>query len=140
MNVLLAVDGSEFTKHMLAWLAVHPELVGPEAEHAFVTVVPALPPHVARYLDQKTEEQYYTDLAEAVFAPIVAFGARHGWKMIKLSAVGKPAEEIVKAAEQRRCDMIMMGSHGHSPIGNLVLGSVAQRVLAASKVPVLIVR
>ena len=140
MKVLLAVDGSEFTKRMLAWLAVHPELIGPDSEHTFITVVPSLPPHVTRYVDEKTEESYYTDLAEEVFAPIIAFGARHGWKMSKLSPVGRAAEEIVKAAERTGCELIVMGSHGHSPIGNLVLGSVAQRVLATCKVPVLIVR
>jgi nucleotide-binding universal stress UspA family protein len=140
MKVLLAVDGSEFTKRMLAWLAVHPELIGSDSEYAFITVVPSLPPHVTRYLDEKTEQSYYSDLAEEVFAPITAFGARHGWKMSKLSPVGPAAEEIVKAAERAHCELIVMGSHGHSPIGNLVLGSVAQRVLATCKVPVLIVR
>ena len=33
-----------------------------------------------------------------------------------------------------------MGSHGHSALGNLIMGSVATRVLADSKVPVLLVR
>jgi nucleotide-binding universal stress UspA family protein len=140
MKVLLAVDGSEFTKHMVAWLAVHTELIAADAEHVFITVTPALSPHVTRYLDAKTEQVYYDELAESVFKPVMEFGRRHGWKMATLSPVGRPAEEIAKVAEQGRYDLIMMGSHGHSPIGNLVLGSVAQRVLATCKTPVLIVR
>lgn len=140
MKVLLAVDGSEFTKRMLAWLAVHTELVGPEAEQVFITVTPVLPPHVARYLDATTEQAYYDEQAESVFKPVMEFGRRHGWKMTTLSPTGPPAQEIAKAAEQGRYDLIMMGSHGNSPISNLVLGSVAQRVLATCKTPVLIVR
>jgi nucleotide-binding universal stress UspA family protein len=140
MKVLLAVDGSEFTKRMLAWLAVHSELLGADAEHVFIAVTPALPPNVIRYLDATTEQTYYDEQAQAVFEPVMAFGHRHGWKMAKIALVGQPAEEIARAAEQGHYDLIMMGSHGHSPIGNLVLGSVAQRVLATCKTPVLIVR
>jgi nucleotide-binding universal stress UspA family protein len=140
MKALLAVDGSDFTKRMLAWLAVHPELLGQPAEHVFITVIPPLPPHVTRYVDEKTERSYYEEQANAVFGPIVEFGKRHGWTMSQLAPVGRAADEIVKAAEQQHFDLIVMGSHGHSPIGSLVLGSVAQRVLASCKTPVLIVR
>jgi nucleotide-binding universal stress UspA family protein len=140
MKALLAVDGSEFTKRMLAWLAVHSEVLGEPAEHVFITVIPALPPHVSRYIDETTEQNYYEEQAQSVFGPIVEFGKRHGWTMSQLAPVGRAAEEIVKAAEQNHFDVIVMGSHGHSPIGSLVLGSVAQRVLASCKTPVLIVR
>ncbi len=140
MKVLLAVDGSEFTKRMLAWLAVHNELIGADAEHVFITVTPALTPHVTRYLDNKMEQGYYDEQASSVFGPITEFGRRHGWKMSTLSPVGQPAQEIAKAAKQGHYDLVMMGSHGHSPIGDLVLGSVVQRVLSTCKTPVLIVR
>jgi nucleotide-binding universal stress UspA family protein len=36
--------------------------------------------------------------------------------------------------------LIVMGSHGHSSLGNVVLGSVANRVLARCKTPVLLIR
>ena len=41
---------------------------------------------------------------------------------------------------QTHYDLIVMGSHGHGAIANLVLGSVANKVVALSKVPVLLVR
>jgi nucleotide-binding universal stress UspA family protein len=135
MKILLAVDGSEYTKRMLAWLAVHPEMLGADAEHACINVTPELPPHVTRYLDDKTEDAYYAEQAHAVFAPIEEFGRRHGWKMSMLPAVGLPAEEIAKRANAGGFDLLMMGSHGHSALGNLFLGSVA-----ACKTPVLIIR
>jgi len=57
-----------------------------------------------------------------------------------LGKVGSAGELIAKAAEAGAFDLVVMGSHGHSALGNLVMGSVATRVLAHCKVPVLLVR
>lgn len=51
-----------------------------------------------------------------------------------------PARTIVETAQSERCDLIVMGSHGHSALGQLLLGSVTSRVAATSAVPLLIVR
>lgn len=50
------------------------------------------------------------------------------------------AEGIVAAAQESRCDLIVMASHGRRGIAKVLLGSVAQRVLAISPLPVLICR
>ena len=52
MKVLLAVDGSDYTKRMLAYLAAHRELLGPGHEYTAVTVVTRIPPHAARHIDR----------------------------------------------------------------------------------------
>jgi nucleotide-binding universal stress UspA family protein len=54
--------------------------------------------------------------------------------------VGEPADEIVRRADAGAFDLIVMGTHGHTALANLVLGSVASKVLARSKVPVLFMR
>jgi nucleotide-binding universal stress UspA family protein len=51
-----------------------------------------------------------------------------------------PAATIVETAEAERCDLIVMGSHGHGAIGQLFVGSVTTRVAATCSVPLLIVR
>ncbi|HSW51313.1 MAG TPA: universal stress protein [Bryobacteraceae bacterium] len=51
-----------------------------------------------------------------------------------------PYEAIVKAAELRKCDLIVMASHGRRGISGVLLGSETQKVLTHSKVPVLVVR
>jgi nucleotide-binding universal stress UspA family protein len=51
-----------------------------------------------------------------------------------------PAATIVDTAASERCDLIVMGSHGHGALGALLLGSVTARVAATSRVPLLIVR
>lgn len=49
------------------------------------------------------------------------------------------AEEICSFAEKEKCDLIVMGSRGHTVLGTVFIGSVVQRVLLLSKFPVLIV-
>jgi nucleotide-binding universal stress UspA family protein len=50
------------------------------------------------------------------------------------------AEQIKAYVEKHDVDMVVMGSHGHGAFKKLVLGSVTTKVLAISKVPVLVVR
>ena len=52
----------------------------------------------------------------------------------------QPWQGILKAARARKCDAIVMASHGRGGLGGLILGSATTRVLANSKIPVLVVR
>jgi nucleotide-binding universal stress UspA family protein len=51
-----------------------------------------------------------------------------------------PYEAIIRVAEQKGCDLIMMASHGRRGVGELLIGSETQRVLTHSKIPVLVYR
>ena len=51
-------------------------------------------------------------------------------------AVGCPAEEIVRYADENNIALILMATHGRSGIGRWAMGSVADKVLRASKKPV----
>jgi nucleotide-binding universal stress UspA family protein len=51
-----------------------------------------------------------------------------------------PADAIVKAARRHKCDLIYMGSHGRSGLSKLLLGSQTAKVLAQSRIPVLVHR
>jgi nucleotide-binding universal stress UspA family protein len=53
---------------------------------------------------------------------------------------GFDREEICRVAEQTACDLIVMGTHGRSGVGRLVLGSVAEAVLPRVDCPVLVVK
>jgi len=55
-------------------------------------------------------------------------------------AVGNPAEEIIRYSYENSIDLIMMATHGRSGIGRWAMGSVADKVLRVSKVPVWLVR
>lgn len=52
----------------------------------------------------------------------------------------RPWQGILQVARSRKCDLICMASHGRGGLGGLILGSETQRVLANSKIPVLVIR
>jgi nucleotide-binding universal stress UspA family protein len=140
MNILIAVDGSPFTKRMLAYLAAHEQWLSSSNVYTVLHAVPAVPPRAAAVLDKDLLRQYYDDECEKVFKPIRTFVKRHGIDARYVHKAGPPAEVISKVAESGDFDMLVMGSHGHSSLTNLVLGSVVTKVLAHCKTPLLIVR
>jgi nucleotide-binding universal stress UspA family protein len=139
MNVLLAVDGSEYTKRMLAYVAKHEGLLGPTHDYTAVTVIAAIPPHAARHIDRNTLADYYRDEAGKVLDPLKEVAAQRGFKVQTLYRHGHASDEIAELAHTGNYDLIVMGTHGYSALGNLVLGSVVTGVLARSHAPVLLV-
>jgi nucleotide-binding universal stress UspA family protein len=55
-------------------------------------------------------------------------------------AFGEPGKEIIKYVDQKGCDLVAMGTHGHKLIGDLFLGATASRVQHNISVPVLLLR
>ncbi|SLM30474.1 UspA14 [Desulfamplus magnetovallimortis] len=53
---------------------------------------------------------------------------------------GNPVEQILKQCREKACDMIVMGSRGHSTLADVVMGTITKRVLRRSEKPVLVVR
>ena len=66
----------------------------------------------------------------------VAFASR----AVVATRVGSPYSEIVRYATQQRVDLILLGTHGRGPLGHMLLGSVAERVVRTAPCPVLTVR
>jgi nucleotide-binding universal stress UspA family protein len=140
MKILVAADGSPFTKRMLAYLAAHDEWLGSHHEYTVLTVVPAVPPRAAAVVDREVLHTYYADEAAKIFKPIRAFFARQGLKADFVGKSGPAADTIASVADKGKYDLVVMGSHGHGTVGNLVLGSVATKVIARCGTPVLLVR
>lgn len=140
MKILLAVDGSEYTKKMLAYLTTHSELFSADNSYTIFTAQPAIPPRARAAVGKEIVEKYHAEEAEKVLAPVSKFLERHGIDAKSMWKVGHASEQIAKLAESGKYDLLIMGSHGHSALGNLVMGSVATQVLAHCKVPVLLVR
>ena len=53
---------------------------------------------------------------------------------------GKPAEAVIQTAQERRADLIVLGSHGRTGVERLLMGSVAERVIVLASCPVLVVK
>lgn len=140
MKILLAVDGSPYTKHMLAYLAAHDDWFGKANEYTVLHGLTPLPNGLAALLSEDAIQARYDADAQEVFKPIRAFLQGRGIEARYLHPVGDPGKLLAQQAEQGKADLVMIGSHGHGALANVVLGSVATKVLAHCKVPVLVVR
>ena len=140
MKILVPVDGSPFTKRMLAYLAAHDEWLGEAHQYTLLHVTAAVPPRAAAVLDKAVLQEHYAAESEKVFKPIRAFFNKQKIRAEFVAKVGPAADTIAALATKGQFDLLMMGSHGHGLLGNLVLGSVTTKVMAQCGVPVLIVR
>lgn len=139
MKILLAVDGSDFTRRMTAYLASHAWLTSGNVFTVLTTVL-QVPHRAAAFVGLETVKLYYADDARQVLDPVREFLQSHGVQAEYVYKVGHPAQEIARYAEENGVDLVMMGSHGHGLLQNLVMGSVAAKVLAQCTVPLLLVR
>lgn len=140
MKILVAADGSKYTKRMLGYLAAHDEWLGANHRYTVLTVVDPLSERVAGVLDRKVVQSHYAEAAERVFKPIRTFFAKQGIDAEFVAKVGAAGEVIANKGSEGKYDLLIMGSHGHGALAKLVLGSVVSRVLASCEVPLLIVR
>jgi len=140
MKILIAADGSPYTKRMLAYIAAHEEWLGAKHEYTVIHGVLAVPHRAAAFAGQEMVREFYEADAEDVFRPIRAFFDQLGIKAKFVHTVGHVAESIAALAEEGKFELLVMGSRGHSDFANLVLGSVATKVLAKCSVPVLLIR
>lgn len=140
MKIMLPVDGSEYTKRMLGYVAAHDELFGSGHVYVAFTVVPRLPPRALSFFDRATIDDYYRDEADRVLNPVRAFAAQKGWSLEASYDYGPAAQTIAERIAMERPDLVVMGTHGHTALAGLVLGSVTTGVLARCRTAVLLVR
>jgi nucleotide-binding universal stress UspA family protein len=140
MKILLAVDGSAHTRHLIDYVVANPQWCGGDHSYTVVHVVPSVPPGAASMLSKQDLTAYYDEEAEQVFAPIRPLMQDKGLKVEYAAKVGHAGDVIAQMAESGGYELVMMGSHGHGALGKLVLGSIATRVMAQCRVPVLLVR
>ena len=144
-HILAPTDGSR-----LALKAVRRAVQLAKEQKARVTgiyVGPAWSPQVhgdstlTGYVPPGEHSEIVRKMAERHFAPLrkAAAAARVPCKCLHAEGA-YPYESIVKAAEKNRCDLIVMASHGRRGISRMILGSETSKVLALSKIPVLVER
>jgi nucleotide-binding universal stress UspA family protein len=83
--------------------------------------------------EQRAEAQVAIDY-------VVDRGTEHEVEVVERLQHGKPVEEILDYAEDEPIDVIVMGTHGRSGTERFIIGSVAEKVVRQSPVPVLTVR
>src|SRR5262249_39406559 len=99
MKILLAADGSKYTKKAVAFLVTHEAMCGEDAELVVVNVQPAVPSRVKSMVGAQAVNTYHEDEAQRVLRPIEKFLKRHDLAFTTRWTVGNPGQEIVKAAK-----------------------------------------
>lgn len=144
-KMLIPTDGSEFSR--LAVVAgvefarqIKAEVIGlfvaPEFQlPIYVEVLPPVYPNDEEYRKSmhKAGEKYLKVIEDAAHAADLSFSG-------KIEYSDLTAKTIAHVAEDLRCDLIFMGSHGRSGWGQLLLGSVTAKVLSSCEIPVLVHR
>jgi universal stress protein A len=114
------------------------------AELTIVHVLSLAVPYVGEgYALPQVYDQMLADVqshAKKQLDRLCATARTSGVKAKGLLLEGIPPDRIVRTARSRRTDLIVVGTHGHTGLARLILGSVASRVVATAPCPVLTVR
>jgi len=140
-RILLPVDGSDnalrAVRHIIAntdWYQRPLEL------HLLNVQLPIASGLVKSFISRSQLDDYYHDegvsALESARSELDAGNVPHHDHV----SVGDSAETILYYARDKKCDLVVMGTHGHSAIGDVLLGSVASRVLHQASIPVLFVK
>lgn len=142
-HILLPTDGSVLSDAAIERGVEFAKYIG-----ARVTGICVLPKDVPPYYDGEIPGGFKEEAA----GEFKANARLHLAALVKLAeGVGvacdeivdvseQPYEAIIRTAEEKGCDLILMASHGRRGIQALLLGSETQKVLTHSKIPVLVYR
>jgi nucleotide-binding universal stress UspA family protein len=139
-KLLVAVDGSS-----AALRALHAAVALARQSEGSVHLVhaheePRVYGEVALYVTPEKMRALQRAQCEAVLDRAEAELKGAGVRYTREAIEGPLGRAIAQHAERLGCDAIVMGRHGESALGDMLMGSVAQKVLHASKLPVLLVR
>ena len=150
-KILVATDGSPRSEKAADTAIMLAQSCG--AELHVVSVLNTGSPRSALDIDLDTNEElkeYDTARAEAIevdrMKPEQQFVSRitdkasgAGLETNGFVRQGNPAEEILNAAKENACDLIVVGTHGRGPIATALMGSVATKIIQGCATPVLVV-
>ena len=140
MRVLLPLDGSEVSEVALAYAK---EIVGTMKLELILFHVckPSNSEMIPIY--RSYVQQHVDTLLRDAKGVVKKYGTEKELKTVDVEGkvvVGYPAEQIIKYATERKVNLILMATHGSSGVKQWAMGSVADKVLHASTVPVWLVR
>lgn len=141
MKLLVAIDGS---KNAIRALKYAIKLIGKLSEASEIVLVNAHDDMALRgasqFVGKEAVSDYLRDISSTELAEAVAVAEKAGVKFETRTVKGQVAQAIVKTAADRGCDAIVLGSKGRSALRDLLIGSVAQRVVAMASVPVTLIK
>jgi nucleotide-binding universal stress UspA family protein len=145
LKILIAVDGSIHANRAIAACAkLSKSTVSLEASLINVRTRALLDPLFANDYSMITMKQLDAD-QKATQSSIIDQATRHAQEQglplgKSIHAFGNVAQEILRTAKEQQSDLIFLGTRGAGALSNMLMGSVAQKVLHDATVPVVLVK
>jgi len=142
LKMLLAVDGSESASRATQKLIETAGWYKEPLEVELVTVhlpLPQVGGFAGSVVSHDMVEKYYSEEGGKALAPARKLLDAAGVRYVPHILVGEIAQSLVSHAQKTGCRMLYMGTRGMSAMSNLVIGSVATKVLHLGTVPVVLV-
>ncbi|MBL0899850.1 MAG: universal stress protein [Reyranella sp.] len=137
--ILVAVDGSEYsdraTRHALDLIAV-----GAALELHLLNVQPSLGGAVAAFVSKEQIDAHHREEGEKGLASAVALAKKASVPAKTHIGVGRQGEVVADFARKLGAGLVVLGTRGHTGLAGVLLGSVAQDVIAHAEVPVTLVK
>ena len=137
-NILVPVDGSENSDRAVRY-ALELLKAGGGKLH-LLNVQPSLGGGITTFLRKSDIDSFHRDEGEKAIASAAKIAADADMPFEKHISVGRPGELAAEFARRVGAAMIVMGTRGHTGLAGVVLGSVAQDVIARADVPVCLVK
>ncbi len=141
MKILLPIDGSKNSLSAAKYVA---QLVGNMRSKCSVTLINVHDDfglnHVKQFVSKSVVDDYLREISEKELKPAQKVLDAAGVKHNMIIKRGHVAKEILATATKEKFDMIVMGAKGRGGVLDLLIGSVAQRVVSSAKQPVLLVK
>ena len=135
-RILVAVENSTADRTIVSHVSALARLTGAE-----LVLVHVADGWAARHFEQlKLRESEEMKSDRAYLDKLQSDLATAGLTVTTKLAMGDPATELIKAAEEQQVDLIAMSTHGHRWLSDLLHGTTADRVRHLVKVPVLLLR
>ncbi|QJB56374.1 universal stress protein [Pseudodesulfovibrio sp. zrk46] len=139
-KILCAVDFSDYSPMVAEYAAMVGNCVG--AKIVVLYVAPSLSQYVGFHVPPSSIESFVGEIVTGAEDTMNEF-VKDNFNDLNVEGkvvTGYPAEEVLAIAEAENADMIVMGTHGRKGIDRILFGSVAEKVVKSSPVPVLTVR
>jgi len=140
LKILLPVDGSEASVRATDYVVGLARAGAKVHANVLNVQVPVLSGHAKMFLSQDVLNEYYRTEGEKTLLPAIESLKQAGVPATEHLAVGHIGETIAQYAKQHGIDQIVMGTRGMGSVSNMLLGSVATKVIHLSHVPVTLVK
>ncbi|HKA44581.1 MAG TPA: universal stress protein [Burkholderiales bacterium] len=137
MVILLPVDGSDASSRTVDHFLRHLEWYKGEVEVHLLNVQPNV---AGAFLSRDMVAKFQQEEGMKALRPVMSKLDAAKVKYQRHIGAGDPAETISGYAKEHGCDLVFMGTRGMGSVSNLVLGSVAMKVIHLTPVPVLLVK